>query len=248
MKDLVRIKSYIIFQKANCHGQLPCRLSGGPAPGRWISSYLPASGFRTTLTRIPPYCLFFVASSLSPHWVCFIAHPVGRPHFCLRGSVGLAVGLAIKWPTALPSSAKEPRGRRLSYYRSSQRRLSHRWSGLLESDHCESSYHRSTHCRSTHCGLSHQRCNVNKRQGHFRRKKNGRLIISKKPPNPVGTEEENQGRKDLIVVQFSKINFCDQWYIELFAKSGLHLGDLTRLCLVKPSLPATTFLLHRKFL
>ena len=37
-----------------------------PAPGKQISGYPPASGSRTTLTRIPPYHLFLVASSLSP--------------------------------------------------------------------------------------------------------------------------------------------------------------------------------------
>ena len=72
-------------------------------------------------------------------------------------------------------------------------------------------------------------------------------MISKKPPNPVGTEEENQGGKDLVVVQSSKINLCNQWCIKLFAKSGLHLEDLTWLYLVKPSLFATIFLPHREF-
>ena len=37
-----------------------------PAPGRQISGSPPASGFRTTLTRILPCLLFLVASSLSP--------------------------------------------------------------------------------------------------------------------------------------------------------------------------------------
>ena len=41
------------------------------------------------------------------------------------------------------------------------------------------------------------------------RKKNNRLI-GKKPPNSVRIKEENQGRKELVVVQSSKINFCDQ--------------------------------------
>ena len=66
------------------------------------------------------------------------------------------------------------------------------------------------HRHSSHC-----RCDVNKRQGRFRGRKNDRLI-SKKPPNPVGTEEENQGRKDFVVVQSSRINLCGQWCIELF--------------------------------
>ena len=35
-------------------------------------------------------------------------------------------------------------------------------------------------------------------------------MICKKPPNLVGTEEENYGRKDLVVVQSFKINLCDQ--------------------------------------
>ena len=44
----------------------------------------------------PRLCrLVFVASSLSPHLTCFLAHLVGRLCFCLRGSVGLVVGLAI---------------------------------------------------------------------------------------------------------------------------------------------------------
>ena len=46
-----------------------------------------------------PYCLLLVASSLSSYLACvlvhFVAHPVGRPRFRFRGSVGLTVGLAI---------------------------------------------------------------------------------------------------------------------------------------------------------
>ena len=45
------------------------------------------------IRRIPPCCLFLVASSLSPHLARFLARPVGRPHFCSAGS--LTVGLAI---------------------------------------------------------------------------------------------------------------------------------------------------------
>ena len=37
-----------------------------PAPGRQISGYPPASGSKTTLTRIPPCYLFLIASSLLP--------------------------------------------------------------------------------------------------------------------------------------------------------------------------------------
>ena len=77
-------------------------------------------------------------------------------------------------------------------------------------------------------GASHRRCDVNKRhENRFGGRKNNRLMIGKKPPNPAGTGEENRGRKDLVVVQSSRINLCDQWCIELFARSGLHLGDLT---------------------
>ena len=61
--------------------------------------------------------------------------------------------------------------------------------------------------------LSHCKCNVNKRQDRFGGRKNNRLI-GKKPPNLVETKKENQGRKDLIVVQSSKINLRSQWCIE----------------------------------
>ena len=67
-----------------------------PAPGRQISDYLPASGSRTALTRIPPCRLFLVASSLSLHLVRFLARHVGCPRFCFARSwiVGLAMGRA----------------------------------------------------------------------------------------------------------------------------------------------------------
>ena len=178
----------------NYHAGSP---AASPAPGRQISGYPPASGSRTTLTRTPPCHLFLVDSSLSPHLSRFIARPVGRFHLRLRDSVDLAVGSAIKWLAALPSSTTGPSRRRSSYCRSSHWKLSHRGSRPSESDYRESSYCRSTHRGSTHRGLSHQRCDVNKRQGHFRGRKNDRLMIGKKPPNQVGTEEENQGRKIL---------------------------------------------------
>ena len=66
-----------------------------------------------------------------------------------------------------------------------------------------------------HRSSSHCRCDINKRQGRFGGRKNDRLI-NKKPPNLVGTEEENQGRKDLIIVQSPRINLCGQWCIGLF--------------------------------
>ena len=119
--------------------------------------------------RIPSCRLFFIASSLLSHLVRFLARLfAGRLCFHLRGSVGLAVGLAIKWPAALPSSAAGPSCRRSSYcrssyHRSSHRRSSHCGSGPSESDYRESSYRRSTHRGSTHRGLSYQKCDVNKR-------------------------------------------------------------------------------------
>ena len=42
-----------------------------------------------------PCRLFLVASPFSSHLARFLARPVDRPCFCLRGSVGLTVGLAI---------------------------------------------------------------------------------------------------------------------------------------------------------
>ena len=111
----------------NYHAGSPAAL---PEPERQISSYSPAFGSRTTLTWIPLCCLFLVASSLSPHLARSIARPVGCLRFRLRGSVGLAVGLAIKWPAALPSSAAGPSCRRSSYRRSSHRRSNHRGLGL----------------------------------------------------------------------------------------------------------------------
>ena len=61
-----------------------------------------------------------------------------------------------------------------------------------------------------------QSSSVEPRHDHFVGKENDRLMIGKKPPNQVVTEEENQGRKDLIIVQSSKINFCGQWCVKLF--------------------------------
>ena len=71
-----------------------------------------------------------------------------------------------------------------------------------------------------HRSSSYCRCDVNKRQGRFGGKKNDRLI-GKKPLNPVGTKEENQGRKNLIIVQSPRINLCGQWCIELFYSQSI---------------------------
>ena len=124
---------------------------------------------KTKLTQIP-------SLSSYPHLTRFVARLfAGCPRFHLRGSMGLAVGLAIKWSAALPSNTVGPSCRRSSYrrsrhqkssyrglgplesdyressyYRSRHRRLSYHGSGLLESDYRESSYHRSRHWRSSY--------------------------------------------------------------------------------------------------
>ena len=153
------------------------------------------------------------------------------------------VAEAVKWPAALPFGAAGP-----SRWRSNRRGSGPSWVKLSQ---VKLSWANSL--RVNHRRLSHQKCSVNKRQSHFKGKKNDKLIIGKKPPNPVGTEEENQSRKDLIIAQSSKINLCDQWCIELFysqstLRPGLYLGDLTRLHPVKLSLPATTLLPHGEIL
>ena len=148
------------------------------------------ASLKTKLTRIPfllsyPHLMRFVACSFA-----------SRPRFCLRSSLGLAVGLAIKWLAALPSSAGGPSCRKSSYRRSSHRRSSHCGS---EPSELEPS------------GASHRRCNVNKRyENCFGGKKNNRLMIGKKPPNPAGTEEKNRGRKVFLVVQSFRINFLSR--------------------------------------
>ena len=89
LKDLVRIRCYVVLHKSNCHH------AGSPAfrvTERQFSGYPPASGSRTALTQIPLCRPFFVASS---YLARFLARSVGRPRFRLRGSVGLTVGLAI---------------------------------------------------------------------------------------------------------------------------------------------------------
>ena len=65
-----------------------------PAPQRQISGYPPASGSRTTLTWIPPCCLFLIDSFLSPYLACFLAHPVNCSRFRFAKSwiVGLVIG------------------------------------------------------------------------------------------------------------------------------------------------------------
>ena len=67
-------------------------------------------------------------------------------------------------------------------------------------DHWNLSHQGLSHWNLSHYGLgalefkplkaSHRRCNVNKRQSCFGRKKND-LLIGKKPLNLIGIEEEN---------------------------------------------------------
>ena len=93
-------------------------------------------------------------------------------------------------------------------------------------DYQSSSHHGSRPSEFKPWGASHHRCNINKRQGYFGRKKNNRLI-GKKPPNSAGIEEENQGRKDLVIVQSPKINLCGRWYVELLPLQSTIVGRVT---------------------
>ena len=74
IRNLVRIRCCVVFQESNCHGNYH---AGSPAalfaPGRQIFSYPPASGSKTTLTRILLCRLFFVVSSLLPHLAYILA-------------------------------------------------------------------------------------------------------------------------------------------------------------------------------
>ena len=80
---------------------------------------------------------------------------------------------------------------------------------IVGRDHWSSSYQGLSYRRSSYrgsrpselklLGASYHRYDVDKRQARFGGRKNDRLI-GKKPPNPIGTEEKNQGRKVLVVV------------------------------------------------
>ena len=69
-------------------------------------------------------------------------------------------------------------------------------------------------------------CDVNKKQGCSGGRKNNRLI-GKKLPNPAGIQEENQGRKDLVVVQSSRINLYGQWCAELLPLQSTIVAKVT---------------------
>ena len=57
------------------------------------------------------YRLFLVASFLSPHLACFLAHFAGRPRFRFRGLVDLTVGLAIGGAISIRSKVALEEGR-----------------------------------------------------------------------------------------------------------------------------------------
>ena len=89
-----------------------------------------------------------------------------------------------------------------------------------------------------------------KRQGHFREKKNNRLTIDKKLLNSMRTKEKNRSRKVLVVIQSLHPMVCKILILHsqsIITKSQLHLGNLTQLHSVKPSLSATILLLYGKF-
>ena len=110
----------------------------------------------------------------------------------LLGFVGRAVG---KWPAALLSGSPGPSCRRSNHRGLGPSRVA----GLAALLFCPAE-------------PSHWRCNVNKRQNRFGERKNDRLI-GKKPPNPIGTKEENRCKKILIVVQSSGSIFHNQSFV-----------------------------------
>ena len=86
---------------------------------RFLATCRLLASLKSKLTRIP-------SLSSYPHLTRFIVrYFAGCPRFRLRSSLGLAIGLAIKWPDALPSSAARPSRWRSSYCRSSHWRSSH---------------------------------------------------------------------------------------------------------------------------
>ena len=138
----------------------------------------------------------------------------------LLGFLDKAIG---GWPAALLFSAAGPSRWRSNYQRSEPLGVKPLWIGTSGARAIRDWAIRGRAIKGwDYWSSSHRRCNVNKKQGHFGKRKNDRLI-GKKPPNPVGTEEENQGRKDLVVVQSFRINLCGQWCVELF-----HLQSTSR--------------------
>ena len=158
---------------------------------------------KTKLTRIP-------SLSSYPHLTHFVVRPfAGRSRFCLRSSIGIAVGLAIKWPAALSFGTVGPS----------------RW----RSNHQGSEPSGVKLSRVNLCWWSRRRCNVNKRQSRFGGRKNDRLMINKKPPNPVEIEEENQSRTDLVVVQSFRIKLPSRLVVRrVITLIAIHLCDLGR--------------------
>ena len=63
-------------------------------------------------------------------------------------------------------------------------------------------------------------------------------------------EEENQGKKDLIIIQFLRLvmhRILTLYLQSTIVKSRLYLENLIWPCSVKPSLSIATFLLYEEF-
>ena len=141
---------------------------------RWLSAPLKTKLTRITTLSPPP---------LSPHLMRFVARPfVGRPRLYL---VYLLRGRAVK---ARASVGQD-------HWSSSHQRLRPSWVKLLQV--------KLSRVKLSRVKPSLVKLSKVKKQGRFRKTKNNRLIIGKKPPNLMGTEEENRDRKVLIVIQFS---------------------------------------------
>ena len=73
-----------------------------PTSCRLLALELHWRGFLLVVSSLLPFscCLFFVASSLSPHLAHLLAYPVDRPSFCFAGS----------WIVSLAMSGVESKG------------------------------------------------------------------------------------------------------------------------------------------
>ena len=83
-----------------------------------------------------------------------------------------------------------------------------------------------SYCGSNHRWWSHRRW----KNKVALEKEERQIEIDEKPPNLVETEEENQGRKYLVIVQSLKINLCGQWYVELLLHSQSTIAATGALC------------------
>ena len=79
IRDLVKIRCYVVLQESNCHGQLPYRLPDSAPCARETDFWLPAGFWLWNHTDSDfsfstlSCCLFLVASFLLPHLVRFLA-------------------------------------------------------------------------------------------------------------------------------------------------------------------------------